>query len=354
MVTEIVETPGLLEAVLAGDAASWVLFQKAMANPVWTVCRHGSPNDTAATEHFHAVFADLAADNFQLLREYNAASRIETYLQLCARNIVARRVVKLFEQPGHAAWPAFEAFFKSDIKKRIARRLPRPALWEDAYQYVALGLIQNDYGRLKEAQGKDSVPAFVMTVVRNLVEDFARSDISRGPRPPAAILELPALERLVFDLVYVKSLPPDPADLTMKLAFGSLRPPPVADVAAALARVQRALPPNYTPHAILVEITPEGTELESPDPTWAQRRLSPEDEAMANESGSALYAAIHRLPPQERSCAMFLLDGLKRAEIAAFLKVTELQFDKIRLSLLARLKMDLEAHPAAKDFFLSV
>jgi RNA polymerase sigma factor (sigma-70 family) len=354
MVTEAVEAPGLLDSVLAGDVAAWVSFQKATADAVWTACRHVSQHDKAAAAHFHAVFEWLAEDDFRLLRQYDGASGVKTYLQLCARNIVARRVVRLFDQPGNAAWRAFEAFFKLQIQKRIARRLPRPALWEDAYQFVAAGLIKDDYKRLKEAEGKDSAPAFVMAVVRNLVEDFARSLHGRDDRPPAAVQKLPELERLVFDLVYRKGEPPDPVHLAAKLAFGPSRPLPEAEVAAALARVQKALPPDYSPHAKEVAITPEATELETPERTWGQRQRSPEDDAMASECGNALDAAIHRLPPQERSCAMYLLEGCKRAEIAAFMKVTEPQFDKIRLSLLTRLKVDLEGTSAAKDFFLSV
>jgi DNA-directed RNA polymerase specialized sigma24 family protein len=104
------------------------------------------------------------------------------FVSLVARDILASRLVQLFvPEPGPDAWPAFQAFFKSDIDRVVARRLPgthMKELREDATQTIALKLIDDNYRRIRAYTGAGSFPGFILHTVDRLTIDFIRQAVS--------------------------------------------------------------------------------------------------------------------------------------------------------------------------------
>ncbi|MDO8607734.1 MAG: sigma-70 family RNA polymerase sigma factor [Phaeospirillum sp.] len=126
----------------------------------------------------------LRADGFRRLRAYNGSSRIETFVALVTRDVLAERLLRLFQ--AHSAtdgWTAFERFFAADINRIINRRLPgadRADLRQDAYQDICVALIADDYRRLKAYRGIGSFTGFVLHMVDRLLIDFIRSTMPLG------------------------------------------------------------------------------------------------------------------------------------------------------------------------------
>ncbi|HLN25437.1 MAG TPA: sigma-70 family RNA polymerase sigma factor [Patescibacteria group bacterium] len=177
----------LVRDVLDAKPQAWDRLVQRSADSIWTACRLLTGDDAEARTAFAEVIAGLRADGFRRLRPYDGSSRIETFVALVTRELLAERLMRLF-QPGcgDAGWTAFERVFGPDITRIIARRLPgaeREDLRRDAYQEICLAVIADDYRRLKAYRGTGSFTGFVLQMVDRLLIDFIRRAL---PRRPAA------------------------------------------------------------------------------------------------------------------------------------------------------------------------
>ena len=178
------ENRALVRDVLDAKPQAWDRFVHRVADTVWTSCRLLTGDDAGTRDAFAGVMDGLRADGFRRLRHYNGSSRIETFVALIARDVLAERLLRLFQ--AHSAsdgWTAFERFFAADINRIINRRLPgadRADLRQDAYQDICVALIADDYRRLKAYRGIGSFTGFVLHMVERLLIDFIRSTMPLG------------------------------------------------------------------------------------------------------------------------------------------------------------------------------
>jgi len=189
----------VVRSVIEGKPQAWERLVRRIADTVWTACRLlcGHDDDTRAA--FSDVMEALRADGFRRLRHYNGSSRIETFVALIARDVLAERLLRLFQAHSESdGWTAFERFFAADINRIINRRLPgadRADFRQDAYQDICVALIADDYRRLKAYRGIGSFTGFVLHMVDRLLIDFIRSTMPlRQQRAEAAAITTAAPE----------------------------------------------------------------------------------------------------------------------------------------------------------------
>jgi len=195
----------LVRDVLDTKPQAWDRFVRRVADTVWTACRLLTSDEAEARDAFGDVIDGFHVDGFRRLRQYDGSSRIETFVALSARDILAERMLRLFlPDSGAKGWTAFERFFGADIIRIIARRLPgadREHIRQDAHQDICLALISDDYRRLKAYRGIGSFTGFILHMVDRLLIDFIRRAMPvRQPtiattlstKPPASWEEIPS------------------------------------------------------------------------------------------------------------------------------------------------------------------
>ncbi len=232
----------LVRDVLAAKPEAWNRLVHRVADTVWTACLLLTGDDKNARSAFTEVMCALRADGFRRLRHYNGSSRIETFIALVARDVLADRLLRLFQ--AHSAsdgWSAFEQFFGTDINRIINRRLPgadRADIRQDAYQDICVALIADDYRRLKAYRGIGSFTGFVLHMVDRLLIDFIRSTMPlRQQRAEAA-----AITTAVPEWEDIPSDQPSPEDALLEQEGDrllSLASEVLREAAAALSETER-------------------------------------------------------------------------------------------------------------------
>jgi RNA polymerase primary sigma factor len=213
---------------------------KEIAPTVWASCSLLSANDSDAREAFLDTMAKLRADNFARLLQYTGRGAFETFVALTARDLLARRMLRLLQADGEKGWHVFEALFGADLQRLIHRRLPgteRDDARKEAYQSISLAFIESDYRRLKAYNGSGSFAGFVLRSADRLLVDFIRSFAARR-RLPNAVGKLAALDREVFKLVYWQHQPTRPEILLAQVNARLGHAFDTAEIAAALLRVK--------------------------------------------------------------------------------------------------------------------
>ena len=203
----------LLAAALRGDAGAGEDLVRALADLVWTACGRVTCGRADTETAFREVVAGLRANGFSRLEDYDGRARVRVYVALVVRDLLLERAVNLLVLDAGRGWPAFEAFFRHDMRRMIERALPgtgNSQNRDDAYQAVCEALLRNDFQRLRAYSGRGSLSGFVLHIIENLVIDFVRTIVPRR-RLPAAIHRLPALEQAVFRLIYGERLAAEPA-----------------------------------------------------------------------------------------------------------------------------------------------
>src|SRR6266540_2961797 len=113
----------VVRALFAGKAGAWEAFVHRIKDDVYTACRLACPADEV-DRAFAEIFAQLHADNFARLAKYDGRAKLSSYLRLELRDLLAVQLVRRFARDRNSGWPVFEAFFKADIMRLIARYFP--------------------------------------------------------------------------------------------------------------------------------------------------------------------------------------------------------------------------------------
>jgi len=297
----------VVRALFAGKPGAWDTFVRLTKDDVYTACRLACPADEV-DRAFTDIFAQLHADNFARLAKYDGRARLSSYLRLELRDLLAQQLVRRFVRDRNAGWHVFEAFFKADIVRLIARYFPPSigGLDEDKYQDIVSLLIEDDYRRLRAYDGHGSFGGFVLGIVRNLCIDLLRKEVPRR-RLPAAIKRLPELEQEVFRQLYWQQCPP--GELAARIAKKSPAHGDPTAVARAVDAVKAALPPTYradreTERPRLVPLaaggSDEGAELADERGSPEEHMLAREEEESLEQASLALRDVIASLPPEIR------------------------------------------------------
>lgn len=353
----------LVGAALAGDRGAAQRLVRRMADTVWTACRLLGEEDTAR-EAFTEAIAALANDGFARLRPYDGRSRLEIFVALLARDILAQRMLRRFHDDAHAGWTVFQRFFQPDLQRLILRRLPgaqRQDLRRDAYQEICLALIEGDYRRIKAYNGSGSFTGFILHMVDRLLIDFVRSIGSRR-RLPAAIKRLPLLEQEIFRQIHWQGAAPDAAALTALLAMRLDPAPAAAAVTAALARVEASLPPGFAAtegvhQAVALSEVAESAAEELVEESPEELALAQEAERLVTVAAAALRDVGATLPEAEQlylRIALSAAEPLPAREVARLMGRPVEEVYKLKQRVLRRLREALQDHAAVKNWLASV
>jgi RNA polymerase primary sigma factor len=348
-----------LTTLKAGDPATVAEFLKDISATVWTACRLLTCDDRQAREAFAEIMAKLRVDRFARLSSYSGRGSLDAFVALTVRDLLAERMLRLFQSDGDAAWRAFERFFEDDILKLIRRHFPGPAnedLRNDAYQEVCVALIDSNYRRLKAYDGSGSFAGFVLRMCGRLVIDFLRRAVPRR-RLPAAVARQGALDREIYSLVYWQQLPQRPEILAAHLQSRLQTLPDEAEIAAALARLKV--------HAPAQQEGVRTTLIDSvADVLMDDTELSPEEQLLQSEKNEQLDAALHvltraveTLPAAERLYLTIILSGAEpppSRDIARLMQRPVEDIYKLKQRVLNRLREVLSEESAVKTWHASV
>jgi RNA polymerase primary sigma factor len=331
----------LARAAQGGDLAKAELLIHRVDDDLRTVCCLLATDHVAASEMLEFVRAGLRADGFRSLRAYDGRSRIETFVSLVARDLLADRIVPLLDRDASQGWLAFEAMFREGIERVIRCHVSDEDMRPDVWQEICVKLVRDDFRLFREHDnGKCSFGVLVLMVAESVARDFQRSLHGRK-RLPENIKSLPTLAQEVYRRVYWYNSAGDAETLADELQH--LIPPPTAtEAAAALELVRVNLPPGHSPYSlarsratISLSVNPQrAEECRSPEPT-------PEDAASMEEQKKLLRKAVSDLPDQARQCLLFeLCYDLSPGEIARLMGLKVEYVYKIRQRALERIKKE--------------
>lgn len=351
-------------AALRGDAAAAAALAQSLADLVWTACRRVTRDGADAEAAFGEVMASLQANRFERLRGYDGRAGLKVYAALVVRDLLAERTIHLVATDVARGWSAFEAFFGDDIRRMILRMLPGTGHQqnrEDAYQSVCESLLRNDHQRLRAYSGRGSPSGFVLQAIENLVIDFMRTVIPRR-RLPAAIQRLGELDQSVFRLLYWEHIDADPAVLARRLTRPGAAAPTGPDVADAVARVRREVPPGYRaqprregetlPLSAAGDVAVAGEDFAVRTPE--QDLVETETASLLEKAIGVLQQALPRLAAAERLYLQLALTGQSAREIARIVGCPAEEIHKLAQKVKKRLRDEMGDHEAVKKWRLSV
>jgi RNA polymerase primary sigma factor len=238
----------LVARVVAGEAAAATEFLQVAVPPLLAAVAKIEPDDAERREAVRYVLAALRADRYGRLRAFSGRSSLAKFLALTARELLAQRAAANLLRCPNLGWVQFTRIFDADIRARIAARFSHDAgssRWDDVYQDVCKKLIEDDYRRLRAYGAEGNFIGFVLTIVDRLLIDLMRQEAPRR-RLPAAIKQLPLLEREIYIAIAWKGCEADVERLTEFLRGRLDRDPEAPVVREALARVLEfvVLPPR--------------------------------------------------------------------------------------------------------------
>lgn len=344
----------LVRAVLAGNGGAEARFTARAADAVWSSCRSLTAGETDARAAFDTAMTALRAGDFACLRGYDGRGRLESFLALVVRDVLARAVLRDVAADAQTAWRPFEALFGAALARLIQRRLPGPQRAEarqDAYQEICAGLLADNARRLAAYDGRGSPAGFVLHIADRLLLDFLRGLHARR-RVPAAVLRLAPLDQELFRLVWWRGLTPEAAASVLARRFPASSED---ELKPALARVHRAVPADYQPGARQLALADAP---DAPDETTPETALLAQDEDRAlGQAADALHSLAAGLPETERLYVRILLSGaadLPARELARLLQQPVEETYRLRQRVLKKLKEALADHEAVKNWLASV
>lgn len=350
----------LVSAALKGLAGADERLIRSIADTVWTASKLATATPADAEAAFRETIGILQADSFSRLAGYDGRCPLATFVAFIARDVLALRAVRLLALYADRGWRAIEAFFAADIRRQIDRRLPGPQRQqarEDAYQAICLGLVEDNYRRLRTYDGHGSFSGFVLHMTDRLVIDYLRTILTRR-RMPASIIRLPDLEQRVFRLVYWHNVTPQPDILAADIARHTGQAHPPDSVAQAWDKVRQALPAHFTAergHDLsLDDLEEQGGQLADDRNTPEEHMLAVEAEWQLGSLVAALKTAQAELSALEQLYLRHILAGYPAREIASLMGCPVAEVYKLAQQVKRQLKNQLKDAPALKNWLASV
>lgn len=356
----------LLKAALAGDGAAGADFLRRISGIVWTACTILAGDGPEAQAAFQDVAEALRSNRFGRLSGYKGRGRVETYVAIVTRDLLAMRILRLLQDDRQRGWNAFEHFFAADLQRLVRHRLGGPAYEDmraDACQELSMALIEDDCRRLRLYSGHGSFTGFVLRTADRLLIDFVRSLASRR-RLPAAVARLGALEQGVFKLLAWKGFPPDTERVSAALASPAGSPPADA-VSGAIAAVRGfAMEAKNSDGMRARTVSVSAMDGEAADALLGGVESSPEDQLATHAEEEALSAALmamrkaaEQLSDGERIYLDIVLSGsggLPAREVARLMQRPVEEIYKLKQRVLKRLHDAMADDPAVKNWRASV
>lgn len=215
----------------------------------------------------------------------------------------------------------------------------------EIYTRACEHLAADGCARLKRHDpGKGSLSAWLVTVVRNVVVDWARSRKGRR-RLFGAIRSLREADQRVFELYYWRER--RPAEIAEMLTDQGGQPIGLAGVFESLARIEEVLSERHRTELLsMVARARPPAPLEDDQGELAvdvpADDASPETLLRIKEASAALAAALAELPPEDALIvSLKYLDGLSDGQVRDALHLDRLAPDRVR-DIIKRLREGLE------------
>jgi len=350
----------VLRAARADDQEAIARLTRLIGDYAWTVCRRLCRDETRARAATADFLQAARADGFALLAGYDGRGKLGTFIVLLAREFLAGRLRQAIAEVRAHAWADFAALFDPDLRRIILRRLPGGAnetAREDAYQDICLGLVADNWQRLRVWSGSGS---FGLQTADRLLLDALRRQSGRV-RAPRALDRLSPLAREIHRLRRAEGLPAEPAVLLTRLAGHGDPPPDRAAVVAALRQLDAldaALPAASGPRGTVpLPETANDTIADTAGASPEESLLRAEGEAALDAAAAALRQTMADLPERERAYLRIALGGgapLPAREIARLMGEPVAEIYQLKQRLLPRLKAALTNSAAVKNWVASV
>jgi RNA polymerase sigma factor (sigma-70 family) len=343
-----------LSAVFAGEAEAVAEFVREIAPTVWGCCTYAAEGEAEAREIFLDMMGRLRANNFALVGDFDGRGSLESFIALNVRELLAHRMLQLLATDPDKAWRAFTRLFEPDLMRLIRRRIPgaqSEATRQDAYQQIALALIDKGYARLKSYCGSGSFAGFVLRTADRLLIDYLRT-VSCRRRLPSPIAKASRLDREVFKLIRWEGLPEQAHLIFERLSVIAQNE---EEVAAALARV-RIYERNQDHRP--VRLAPEQEERMAADSPSPEEILANfEDETRLNAALNVLARALEGLSEPERAYVRIVLacpETPPSREIAEAMHRPVEDIYRLKQRVMKRLRDLLSGEAAIEDWRASV
>ena len=335
----------LIEAVIQGEQGAWEEFVRRFSDLVYTFCSSIFAEREVETEYL-SVLRRLQSDDFAILRAFNGRAALSTFLTLRLRDLLARRVLDLFNDDPRRAWEAFQRCFKEllePLKKRS----------EDLYQDICIRLIDDNYRRILNFDGRGSFTGYIRRVIDNLCLDLRRESEGRR-RIPEPIRRLPALEQEIYRQLYWKGCRErDLPDILRDATGNPYAPARIAQGLTVLRNTplrQSDQPVHEFPLAS-ADGEDEGRDMELPDSTYAPETvlLDAGERHSTEQHNAALAKAVGSLPAELAlyvRLRFYSNPEKSPREIARLMGRAEREVYKIRQQAIALLKTALQSGSA--------
>ncbi len=232
--------------VAAGEPLAIDRFLGLASPVIWSAVVRLEGEGAAGEAAFLRVIEALKSDGYSGLKAFDGRSTLASFLALFSRRVLIQELSGELAAAPDAAWRRFERIFGPDIRRRVSNRFPRAdsAAREDLFQEVCLGLLQDDFRRLRAFNDKGSFEGFVLVLIDRLLIDLLRKETPRL-RLPADVERMQALDRAVFIATAWKGAPLDLQRVFERLEVHHENLNPEA-VAAAIERVRSAVEAERT------------------------------------------------------------------------------------------------------------
>ena len=365
----------LVHKVIQGAEGAWEQFVRRHSDLIYSFCHLVFPIDAVADEYLN-ILRSLRADDFAILRAFNGRAKLSTYLTLKIADLLATRLLRIFNEDPERAWKAFESFFKADITRIIARQFPFSPMHqtlddgssrEDLYQEICVLLVEQDYRRLRSYDERGSFTGYIRQIVRNLCMDLFRKRQGRR-RIPEVILQLPELEQEIFKLLNWRGCAEQ--DLFNVLFNERANTYSVAQVEQAIVRVKGARlssrfgSKSHEERPRTSSLTWGTEETPVKEREIADFKSSPEREAIAAEERAAqektlakLQQVVAELPADEQiyiRLRYYTTPTKSPRDIARIMGRSEEEIYKLRQKATSRLRAALKTDEKGKITELSV
>ncbi|MDE2463278.1 MAG: hypothetical protein KGO02_06160 [Alphaproteobacteria bacterium] len=356
-----------LNAALAGDRGAQAELLRRISGIIWTSCTILAGDGAEARAAFEDVVSILTADSFARLRGYSGRGRVETYVAVVVRDILAVRVLRLLQEDKERGWKSFEQFFAADLQRLVRRRLSGSSyedLRQDAYQEVCTAFVADGYRRLRSYSGNGSFTGFVLRTADHLLIDFLRVVAPRR-RLPAAVARLGNLEQAVFKLMAWQGVGADPEKLEIALTGCFSVMPTRAQVQEAVAAVHgfaQDARANGRWNGATVSLS--AMTDDAADALIGSASASPEDVSIDNDDRKLLEAALtalrdaaSRLCDDERiylEVALSRTEMLPARQIAALMQRPVDDIYKLKQRIMKKLRDAIADDLAVKNWRASV
>jgi RNA polymerase sigma factor (sigma-70 family) len=245
----------MVAGVRAGDPSCVKQFLDIAERTIWPAMTALVGEGPGADETFLSIISALSENGFQRLARYDGRSSLSTFLVLLTRDLIGEDVQRLLAIDHNRAWRRFDRMFRADINRKIRNRFSRADVssQEDVFQEVSKRLVDDNYHRIRQYDGKGSFCGYILVVVGRILIDIMRGEKPRR-RLPVEIKRMSKLHQLLYAAGAWHGIPLDP-DRMAEVISGKITPAPdrpelnaaLKRLATPIALARANVPPQHVP-----------------------------------------------------------------------------------------------------------